>query len=207
MIRVKICGITRPEDALAAATAGADFLGLVFANSPRQINSRDAGKIIRGIPKFKNWTGVFVDENPENIARIAFDLKIPCVQLHGNESSEDCRSLALKGLQVIKALRVRGSETLEQMPRFETSYILLDSFFPSQQGGTGISFDWNLLKNQTGRTRIFISGGLDIQSVPKLFKIFIPYGVDVSSGVEDRPGIKNETKIKQFIQTVKQAQN
>ncbi|HNV86928.1 MAG TPA: phosphoribosylanthranilate isomerase [Candidatus Omnitrophota bacterium] len=203
MIRVKICGLTRPEDAVAAAEAGADFLGLVFAESPRQINAETASDLMRAVPRFKNWVGVFVDEPPENIVNLAARLRFTFAQLHGNESPENCRVLTGKGLQVIKAFRIQGGDTFGKISDFDVPYILFDSFSPARPGGTGRHFDWSLLPRQEKTGRFFVSGGLDENSVSELLSFTAPFGVDVSSGVEDSPGIKNKEKITRFIRAVR----
>lgn len=206
MIRTKICGITRPEDAQAAQAAGADFMGLVFAPSPRRVDEARAREIIRGVPGFKNWVAVFVNEDRNKIVDIARNLKISYIQLHGHESPEICEVLAKEGLQVIKAHRVQDAGSLAAISHYQTPFLLLDSFSREREGGTGLTFEWALLKGRTFGAKVFLSGGLRPELLPAAFSHFLPFAVDVSSAVESSPGVKSTEKIHAFIEAAQKAE-
>lgn len=205
MIKIKICGITRPEDAKEIHRMGADFMGLVFAPSARRVSEAVAEKIIRSTPGFVNWVGVFVDETIEAVTRIGRRLGLPFVQLHGAESADDCRELALQGFEVIKALRVRDASTLKNAALYPCPFILLDSYSPINHGGTGQNFQWSYLGECSITQPVILSGGLNPDNIPSLLQRFTPYGVDVSSGVEERPGIKDLAKVEAFFKAIRLA--
>jgi phosphoribosylanthranilate isomerase len=214
MTRIKICGIRDKTDALAAVEAGADFIGLVFAPSKRQVSPAQAREIADAVKKSSAATkvvGVFVDAPVFQINEIADFCALDVVQLSGNESWEDCRKIANP---VIKAIRV-GRQTLEDIcaelsaasrllarRRFIT---LLDSEVEGKYGGTGKSFNWDLAKEVARKFSVMIAGGLDPQNVAMLIKRVSPWGVDVSSGVESN-GLKDASKIRAFIEAVRSTQ-
>ncbi len=211
MTRIKICGIRDETHALAAADAGADFIGLVFAPSRRQVIPARAREIADAVRKSSAATkvvGVFVDAPVFQINEIADFCALDVVQLSGNESWEDCRKIANP---VIKAIRV-GRQSLEDIcaelsaasrllarRRFIT---LLDSEVEGKYGGTGESFNWGLAKEVARKFPVMIAGGLDPQNVAMLLKRVSPWGVDVSSGVESN-GVKDASKIRAFIEAVR----
>ncbi|MDQ3820115.1 MAG: phosphoribosylanthranilate isomerase, partial [Acidobacteriota bacterium] len=161
MALVKICGITNLEDALAAVRAGADALGFNFyERSPRYINPLDAGRIVAQLPDSVMTVGVFVNEGePEHVRRLADEVGLKAVQLHGDETPEYCR--ALKGRFVIKALRVRPGFVPQSVKEFEADAILLDAFAGDTRGGTGRLIDWNVAKEVGGLVpKLFLAGGL-----------------------------------------------
>jgi phosphoribosylanthranilate isomerase len=212
--RIKICGITDETPALAAADAGADFIGLVFAPSRRQVVPARAREIADAVKKSGAATkvvGVFVDAPVFQINEIADFCALDVVQLSGNESWEDCGKIPNP---VIKAIRV-GRQSLEDIcaelsaasrllarRRFIT---LLDSEVEGKYGGTGESFDWNLAREVAKKFQVIIAGGLDPQNVAMLIKRVSPWGVDVSSGVESN-GLKDTSKIRAFIEAVRSTQ-
>jgi phosphoribosylanthranilate isomerase len=206
MIKVKICGITRAADAEAICGMGVDFMGLVFAPSERRVSEKTAAEIIDATPGFENWVGVFVDEPVESIARIGRHLRLSFIQLHGSETAGDCRELALRGFQVIKALRVREPLTVRQADLYPCPYILLDSYSPVSPGGTGHCFEWSYLKENSLAQKLILSGGLNATNVADLLRRFSPHGVDVSSGVEKKPGIKDPVKVESFLAAVRKAE-
>jgi phosphoribosylanthranilate isomerase len=204
--RVKVCGITRVEDALAAVRAGVDALGFVFhPSSPRYITPEKADGIIRALPPFVITVGIFVNLNREEVKKIAAKSGIQVIQLHGNEDPEQCMGY---NRPVIKAFRFSASERLPEFVEYQVSGLLIDSASRGQWGGTGIPFDWELLSRCLGclgeniRHRLVIAGGLDPQNVGEALRLVKPYAVDVSSGVESEPGKKNEKMIKEFMHAV-----
>ncbi len=205
-MKIKICGITRPEDARAAQNAGADFMGLVFAPSSRRVDTLRALEIMRGVPDFKNWVAVFVNEDRKRVVETAQDLKISYMQLHGRENREDCEYFTQQGFQVIKAHRIQDAESFASVSGYDTPFILFDSFSPEREGGTGRMFDWALLKGRTFMPKVFLSGGLRAEFLFAAFLNFLPYAVDVSSGVEVSPGIKSPEKIHAFIDAARKAE-
>jgi phosphoribosylanthranilate isomerase len=204
MVYVKVCGITTPEDALAAAGYGADAVGLVFAESPRQLSVEDAREVATVLPDGVLKVGVFVDEEPEEVLRIAREVGLDYVQLHGDESPETVTALREGGVKVIKALRVRGADSLAAMNGYEADLFLLDAWSDRAQGGTGERFDWEVAKSYGGRGNILVSGGLTPENVREAIRFFEPYGVDASSSLEDAPGKKNAERVRRFVSAAKE---
>ncbi|EGO65819.1 phosphoribosylanthranilate isomerase [Acetonema longum] len=200
---VKICGITRLEDARAARQYGADMIGFVFADSRRRIEVREAARIaqeVRGIGK----AGVFVDQPLEEVRQIAVQCQLDYIQLSGGEPAEYCRQL---NRPVIKAVRIgSGEPDREGWESFPADWLLFDSFVPGQAGGSGRTFDWAGLREITRRISkpFLVAGGLNGVNVPEAINILRPYGVDVSSGVET-DGVKDQAKIRDFILSAKAA--
>ena len=199
-----MCGITTPEDALAAAGYGADAVGLVFAESPRQLSVEDAREVATVLPDGVLKVGVFVDEEPEEVLRIAREVGLDYVQLHGDESPETVTALREGGVKVIKALRVRGADSLAAMNGYEADLFLLDAWSDRAQGGTGERFDWEVAKSYGGRGNILVSGGLTPENVREAIRFFEPYGVDASSSLEDAPGKKNAERVRRFVSAAKE---
>jgi len=199
---VKICGVTRLEDALAAAKAGADSIGLNFyPKSPRCIDPSRAAEIVRALPAGVEAVGVFVNEPPEKVNAIAEEVGLHMVQLHGDESPEDADRVHLP---VIKALRLRGEDDIAAAERYKVDLYLLDT--PSEIfGGTGKTHDWSLAAKACRRLRAFLAGGLTPENVAEAVRAVNPYGVDVSGGVESAPGIKDAAKIAAFIHAAREA--
>lgn len=206
MVRIKICGITQPHDAVAAAEAGADAIGLVFAPSPRRVTTAGAKKIVRALPPWISAVGVFVNAEPSAIRRAIDTVGIGEVQLHGEESPEIIAELA--GVRVIRALRVRDRRFLEDLRlwhRAGVSAILLDAFSRDVRGGSGKRFDWDLVSAIRlsdaipADVRFILAGGLTPDNVAAGIRAVRPWGVDVSSGVETRPGLKSTEKIERFV--------
>ena len=202
--RIKVCGITRAEDGAAAAAAGADAIGLVFyAASPRAISVAQATALVAALPPLVTRVGLFVNPDPvwvrEVLAAVALDL----LQFHGDESAELCRAF---GRPYLKALRMRPDCDIgAQMHAYgDASGILLDAWHPAAYGGTGESFDWQLIPNQRPRP-LLLAGGLDPDNVAAAVSAVRPYAVDVSSGVEQRPGIKDAARIDAFAAAVARA--
>lgn len=202
--RVKICGITRLEDALAAIAAGADALGFVFyERSPRYIVPPMAAEIIHQLPPFVARVGLFVDAPAETVQQIATACHLDTLQFHGAETPDYCRALALP---TYKAFRVRDRSILQQLPAYDTSAWLLDAYVAGQPGGTGERFDWSLAAEAKSLGKpIILAGGLTPENVAEAIRQTQPYAVDVSSGVESAPGQKDPGKIAAFMAAVTQA--
>lgn len=204
MTKVKICGITNLNDAQTAVTAGADALGFVFyAASPRHILPEQAADIIRNLPPFVQTVGLFVNEESATVNSIADQCGIDVIQLHGEETPEYCH---LIGRRIIKAFRVKNSAILESLPQYRVSGHLLDTWSPLAHGGTGESFNWEIAAEASRRGyKIILAGGLSSGNVAESIQQAHPFAVDVSSGVESSPGVKDTDKIRSFITQVRLA--
>lgn len=201
VVRSKICGITRIEDALAAVEAGADAIGLVFyAKSPRAVSIEQAAAILQALPPFVTTVGLFVDMPRDELQQLLQRLPLDLLQFHGDESPADCEG---HGRPYIKALRVRPGEDVSaaMAPYSGARGILLDTFVEGVPGGTGASFDWSLVPENACKP-IILAGGLDAGNVAVAICHVRPYAVDVSGGVEASKGIKDAGKIRAFIQAV-----
>jgi phosphoribosylanthranilate isomerase len=199
MTIVKICGITNSGDARVAADAGADAVGLVFAESPRRVVVEDARRISAALPENVIRVGVFVDEEPAEVLRISREVGLDLVQLHGDETPDAVTAVREGGIKVIKALRVRDAASLEALDEYEADLFLLDAHSEVVRGGTGERFDWGMAKSLRGRDNIVVSGGLDPENVREAVEFFEPYGVDASSALEDEPGRKNGERVRRFV--------
>ncbi len=199
MVKVKVCGITNIGDARVAAEAGADAIGLVFAESPRRVGIEEAREVAAALPGGVLKVGVFVDEEPGEVLRIAREVGLDFAQLHGDEGPEAVTEVRAGGVRVMRALRVRDAGTLAEMERYEADLFLLDAYSEKARGGTGEMFDWGLAKTLRGRDNIVVSGGLAPENVREAIGLFGPYGVDASSSLEDAPGKKNEERVRRFV--------
>lgn len=203
MTRVKICGITNLEDALCAVNAGADALGFVFFDkSPRNISPLKAQEIVAALPPFISTVGLFVNEAPEKVDQIMRQARLQVIQLHGDETPEDCSRF--ESWPVIKALRIKNSGSLSALADYRVNALLLDAWSEDQYGGTGISFDWALLRDLSPDVPLILAGGLTPENVVRAITQVQPYAVDVSSGVEKSPGRKDHRLIDRFVRQVKQ---
>ncbi len=198
---VKICGITRPEDALAAVEAGADAVGFVFAQSPRRVEAPLVREIVSRLPDAVEKVGVFVDAPLEELIRTAAAAGLTAVQLHGSETPEYVE--AIEGMRVIKALRVASREDIDAAGRYRGISILLDTASRRRLGGTGETFDWSLAAPLAAERSVILAGGLRPANVAEALRAVRPAGVDVSSGVESAPGIKNREKVREFVRIVR----
>lgn len=204
VVRSKICGITRIEDALAVVEAGADAIGLVFyGKSPRAVSVEQAAAILRALPPFVTTVGLFVDMPRDELQQLLQRLPLDLLQFHGDESPADCEGY---GRPYIKALRVRPGEDVAaaMAPYSGARGILLDTFIEGVPGGTGASFDWSLVPDDAAKP-IILAGGLDADNVARAIRQVRPYAVDVSGGVEASKGIKDAGKIRAFVQAVRDA--
>jgi len=205
VVRSKICGITRVEDALAAVEAGADAIGLVFyGKSPRAVSVEQAAAILHVLPPFVTTVGLFVDMPRDELQQLLQRLPLDLLQFHGDESPADCEGY---GRPYIKALRVRPGEDVAaaMAPYTGARGILLDTFVEGVPGGTGASFDWSLVPERAAKP-IILAGGLDAGNVAAAIRQVCPYAVDVSGGVEVSKGIKDADKIRAFVRAVHDAQ-
>jgi phosphoribosylanthranilate isomerase len=203
MTRVKVCGTTNPEDALAAAEAGADAIGLIFAESPRRVSTEEAQRVARALPDGVLKVGVFVDEEPGEVLRIAETVGLDYVQLHGDERAEAVTELRAGGVRVIKALRVRDSGSLSGFDGHGADLYLLDAWSARARGGTGEQFDWDIAKSLRGRANIVVSGGLGPENVGEAVRFLEPAWVDAVSSLEKAPGRKDHEKVRRFVRAAK----
>jgi phosphoribosylanthranilate isomerase len=199
MVKVKVCGITNPDDASVAADAGADAIGLIFAESPRRVSVERAREIAAALPAGVLKVGVFVDAEPGEVLRIAREVGLDYAQLHGDEPPESVAEIRDGGVGVMKALRVRNAEALAAVERYEADLFLLDAWSAEARGGAGVRFDWELAKSLRGRDNILVSGGLGPENVREAIEYFQPYGVDASSSLEERPGKKDGERVRRFV--------
>lgn len=202
MIRIKICGMQDVATALAAAEAGADAVGMVFAPSKRQVSPKIARGICQALPPFVSKVGVFVDAKAEVVKEIAELCGLDTLQFHGQESVAYCSQFSQT---VIKAFQIKEEASLAQLAEFELHTLLLDSFSVGQMGGTGRVFPWDLASKAGQVYRIILAGGLSADNVLTAIRAVQPYGVDVSSGVESN-GKKDSRKIREFITTIRRWQ-
>jgi phosphoribosylanthranilate isomerase len=197
MLRIKICGITNLEDAMAAAELGADAVGFVlYPNSPRCVKPSQAKVIISQLPPYVTTVGVFANQDAKDILDIVEECGFDLVQLQGDEPPEFCQRL---GPRVVKAIRVKDPDSIKRMAAYTVRAFVLDSYRENQLGGTGERFDWDLALQARPYGRIILAGGLTPDNVREAVTKVQPYGVDVSSGVEQRMGKKDHTKIEKFI--------
>jgi len=202
MTLIKICGITNIDDAMEAVSLGVDALGFIFAPSPRRIHDSAARDIVRHLPSSAWKVGVFVNEELKQMRRIAEDCGLDAVQLHGQEPPEYCRQISL---WVIKAIGVKDAGSLKEMERYSCTSILLDAPGTDRAGGTGKAFCWEIALEARKKRNFILSGGLNPMNVYRAIQKLRPIGVDVCSGVEKIPGKKDRSKMIQFVEEVKRA--
>ena len=201
--RVKFCGITRAQDASLAVALGVDALGFVFhPNSPRYIEPEDAASIIAALPPFVTSVGLVVDRTVADVEQIIATTSIDIVQCHGEEPAADCESLSRP---YIKAIRVKADTDVGALARSypHARAILLDAYVPGVPGGSGQRFDWRQAQTEIVQPLI-IAGGLDPENVDSAITQLSPYAVDVSSGIESSPGLKDTGKMTEFMQNIRQ---
>jgi len=202
-MRVKICGITNVHDALAAADYGADAVGFVlYKSSPRYIDIKAVKNIISQLPPFVTTVGVFADAEEREIRATVEECGLDVIQLQGDEPADFCRRL---GGRVIKAIRIRDKFSLNRMIPYKVRAFVLDTYREGQLGGTGETFDWGLAVQAKKFGKIVLAGGLTPENIRPAIEQVRPYGVDVSTGVEERIGKKDPSKLKDFIQAAKDA--
>ena len=203
MTKIKICGITNKEDALWAINLKVDALGFIFADSPRRVKPEIVQEIIKLLPPFVSSVGVFVDEDREKVKEIAKSCGLTTLQFHGQEPPSYCKEFKQK---VVKAFRVKDKSVLKKAAQYQNKVdaYLLDTYSPFTYGGTGKTFDWSIAKEiKEFGLPIILSGGLNPENIREAISEVDPYGVDVSSGVEGRPGKKNLEKLINFVRIVR----
>jgi phosphoribosylanthranilate isomerase len=201
-VRVKICGITRLEDALAAAEYGADALGFNFwPKSKRYIRPEAAADIIARLPPFVLPVGLFVNASRTEMRHVLRVSNVRALQLHGDEPPSLCEGFAVP---VLKAIQVRDAQSLRALQQFTVSAFVLDAASEGY-GGSGKPFDWRLAKRAASRFPVILAGGLNPHNVEEAVQTVQPMAVDVASGVESAPGIKSRSKMKRLIRAVQQA--
>lgn len=198
---VKICGITNLEDALAAVEAGADALGFIFAPSKRRVTPECAAEIVRQLPEQVSAVGVFVDETEENILRVAEQVGLSWIQMHGQETPEMCARIG-QSYKVIKAVKVAPNGNLRSEADYPTWKLLLDTYLPGMSGGSGQTFNWEVLRNFDPEC-VIVAGGLNPENVSDLLSHYRPFGIDVGSGVEAFPGKKDPQKLQRFFAQIR----
>ena len=200
-IKVKICGITNRQDAVLAAKLGADAVGFVFyKKSPRFVSPYKVKRIIEDLPPFVTPVGVFVDQKAGAIMDIADFCGITTLQLHGNEDIDACRRL--KKYRLIKAFRISDDFDFTKIAAYPVQSFLFDTHQDDEFGGTGKTFNWELLKDKTFPKPFILSGGLNPQNIYQAIKEVKPYAVDASSGLEKAPGEKDERLLRDFFSAV-----
>ena len=200
-VKVKICGITNYDDAVAAVELGADIIGFNFySKSPRYITPDDAAELISRLPAFINTAGIFVNETFAHIRKIVNHCQLDWIQLHGDEDPRFCKKFLSLNVKLIKALRVKDSADIKKAEKFFTDAILLDAYRPEKYGGTGHTFDWNIIG--TIEKRVFLAGGINPENVVDAVKLGV-YGIDACSGIEAKPGKKDHDKMKKLFDNIK----
>jgi phosphoribosylanthranilate isomerase len=207
MVHVKICGITSLLDARAACDAGANSLGFNFyEKSPRQVAASDAARIRAQLPANVEAVGVFVNAQPPDIIGLAASVRLHAAQLHGDEPPQIVTSLS-RSLRIIKAFSVELEFPLASLDKYAAAFaFLFDAPHTGQYGGTGHSTDWDVARRAAQSRRIILAGGLKVGNVAAAVRIVRPYGVDVASGVESKPGKKDHGLLREFIQEVRRAE-
>ena len=203
MVRVKICGITNPQDASMAVEMGVDALGFIFSPSPRQITPEKARNIIRSIPPFVQMIGVFVDKDHATMRKIIHFCGLDLVQLHGDESPEICHKFMPN---TIKVFHLRDESSLQSIKPYygKARALLFDTYSEIKKGGTGKTSDWDLaIRGKALGMPIILSGGLKPSNIERAIATVKPYAVDVGSGIEDRPGKKNYFLMKELMETIR----
>ena len=196
-VKIKVCGMTSLKDALVAVEGGADAVGFIFyKKSPRSVTMKTVREIVLELPPFVDTVGVFVDETAEQINKIADYCNLDIIQLHGDESPTYCKKIRRK---VIKAFRIKDMQSVKKISNFQVSGFLLDTFSEKLHGGTGKVFDWNLALPAKKFGPVIMAGGLTPNNVQQAVRQIRPYGVDVCSGVESEPGIKDHKKVRAFL--------
>ena len=207
-VEAKICGLVRPEDARAAEAAGADYLGVVFASGPRQRDLRGAARIWEGTSARR--VGVFVDAALDGVLRTSSELGLSVVQLHGDEDPSFCQRIRESGVAIWKAVRVRARVALEaELERYEpvADGLLLEGWSAAGAGGVGAGFDWSRLagvrEDWPAGLRLILAGGLNPDNVATAIRATRPHVVDVSSGVESAPGVKDLALVRGFLEAAR----
>lgn len=202
--RVKICGLTRDEDVRAAVTIGADAIGFVFTESPRRVSIETAIRLSSYVPEGVLRVGLFLDQDRFEIDQVVSSVPLDVLQFHGSETEQDCSNYGLPWLKAV-AVENAGSAKQAELDYPGALGLLLDSHAPGQRGGSGHVFDWSLSSPLS--KPVWLAGGLHADNVGEAIRSVRPYAVDVSSGVESAPGIKDANRIAAFIKAVRETGN
>jgi phosphoribosylanthranilate isomerase len=208
-VRVKLCGITRPEDAELAVSQGAWAIGLIFHEpSPRAVDPAVAEEIGAAMKRRTEVAGVFVNRPLDEVVEIADRCSLTILQLHGDEGPVYCAEVAHRtGAKVMKAARVRDAESLQALKAFRgVDYHLVDAHHPDLFGGTGETFDWDLLRKRGSKVPLVLSGGLNPDNVADAIRATHPFAVDTASGTEASPGVKDPAKVQAFFRAAQAAE-
>ena len=200
--RIKVCGITEKADVIHAVEAGVDALGFIFAEgSPRRVDPEKAKELLKSVPPFVEAVGVFVNEDPDLVTDIVKYCGLTMVQLHGSEPVDYCQ---LMPVRVLKAFAVRSDTDASELDTYADTVAgyLLDTYHKDMAGGTGQPFDWQLVKDLQVPGPVFLAGGLGPDNVGEAIRVVHPFAVDVNSGVETEPGLKDHEKISELIRQV-----
>lgn len=204
MTWIKICGLTRYEDASMAVELGANAVGYIFADSKRQVKKESIKKINSRLPADVEKIGIFVNEKADIVCEIANYCGLTGLQFHGDESAEYCSRF--ERYKVIKAFRVPNEQSWEIKEEYLSEkaidYFLFDTYVPGLKGGTGMSFTWDLVTAKSWPKPIIIAGGISLENITTALGLGDVYGIDICSGVEIRPGLKDERKLKQLFDVV-----
>ena len=204
MAKVKICGLTNLPDAVKAHELGADFIGFIFfKDSPRSLDQSEARLIIRELPKGVQKVGLFLNQDIDEVKKIADKCELNFLQLHGDEDPGYAARLK-KDFKIIKSFKVKDEKSIEGVDNYGVvDFYLFDTYVKSMPGGTGITFNWDILKGRSFKRPIFLAGGLTPKNVSEAVRKLSPYAVDVASGVEKSPGKKDYKLLKEFIENAK----
>jgi phosphoribosylanthranilate isomerase len=202
-VRIKICGLTRVEDVKSAIEAGADAVGFVFTKSPRRISAETAIELVNYVPKGVLRVGLFLNQDRSEIGQVVNSVPLDILQFHGSETERECSAFDLPWL---KAVAMENAESARQAERdFPNAMgLLLDSHTAGKRGGSGRVFDWSLSRPVS--KPVWLAGGLNAENVARAISIVRPFAVDVSSGVEASPGIKDATRIMAFVSAVREVE-
>ena len=201
IVKVKICGITNFEDAKAAVDLGANIIGFNFyPKSPRYITPEAAAEIIYKLPAFVDVAAIFVNDSLQKIKDTLKICPLNWIQLHGDETPEFCHSLTVLSVKTMKAIRVKNKSDIDKADDYLTDAVLLDAYHPEKYGGTGMTFDWNIIGSLD--KRIFLAGGINPENARDAVELGV-YGIDVCSGIEASPGKKDHEKIKLLLENIK----
>ncbi len=201
IVKVKICGITNYDDAIAAVDMGADLLGFNFhPQSPRSLSIAQATEIISRLPAFAETVALFVNAPFKQIQQTLDALRFDWIQLHGDETPQFCSQFRSVNVRTMKALRVKDQADIDRAQEYFTDAILLDAYDPTKYGGTGLTFDWNIIGDMS--KRVFLAGGINPDNAVKAVELGV-YGIDVCSGVESAPGKKDLKKMKKLFDNIR----
>jgi phosphoribosylanthranilate isomerase len=206
-VKVKICGLTRTDDARLAVESGAWAIGMVFhPDSPRRAEVEHAAEIATAFRRRCEVVGVFVNAPLDEVLKTLGSVPLTMLQLHGDEGPSYCAEAARRsGLKVIKAVRARDVHAIRGMSAFRTDFHMIDAYVPGTYGGTGERFDWELAAAHPGDVPLILSGGLTAENVGEALSVARPYAVDVASGVEASPGVKDSYRMQAFLEAVRSA--